>query len=356
MSKPIIVPVIMSGGAGTRLWPLSRQAAPKQMHAIFGARTLLQETIARVPTDTGFAPPMVVCAQPHIGQVQQQLADIGVQPSQIIAEPMPRNTAPCAMIAALAVAEKFGDEALVLLLAADHFIADPMAFRRAVHLGASTASNGHILTFGPQPTRPETGYGYLLAGKTVADGVFELDSFVEKPDLQTAKNWLKDGRYLWNSGMFLFPAKLMQEQINRHRPAIAKASQQAWKHASRQADNLILDAAAFAQCPAESVDNAVMENTQHGAVIPLDAGWSDVGSWLAIYELAQKDEAGNASTGEVVHLDAKNCLFHANGIRIAAVGVTDLAIVTTKNAVLVLPLDQAQKTKDIVALLDENEL
>lgn len=355
MSKPVIVPVIMSGGAGTRLWPLSRQAAPKQMHAIFGQQTLLQQTITRVPHDAGFADPIVVCAQPHIAAVQQQLLQIGVSASQIIAEPVARNTAPCAAIAARAVAETFGPDALVLLLAADHHIANPTAFRAAVHCAANTAVRGHIITFGPTPSRPETGYGYLLAGQEIDGPVRKLQKFVEKPDLTTAKAWLQDGRYLWNSGMFLFAANTMLEECRALRPQIYQATAEAWKNARRSAGHLLLEPQAFASCPAESVDTAIMENTTLGAVIALDAGWSDVGSWTAIYELCEQDENANAVIGPVIHVDTKNCLFRSDGPRIAAIGVCGLAVIATKDAVLVLPLSDAQKVREVVDQLEENE-
>lgn len=355
MSKPVIVPVIMSGGAGTRLWPMSRQAAPKQLHAVFGQNTLLQETAIRVPTDAGFTNPIVICAAAHTSQVQQQLSAIGVTTAQIIAEPCPKNTAPCAAIAAMAVKKKFGADALVLLLAADHIIADPVKFRSTVHNAAKTAIDGRIVTFGPKPTSPETGYGYLLAGSNITDQVCKLDKFVEKPDIKTAKSYLQDGRYLWNSGMFLFKAQTMLDEVCNHRPRIHQATTDAWNQSRIIDGYLLLDETAFAACLSESIDNAVMENTNLGAVIALDAGWSDIGSWTAIYELSQKDGQNNASTGSVIHLDTDNCLFRSDGIRIAAIGVSNLAVIATKDAVLILPLDQSQKVKDIVEQLPKDE-
>jgi len=355
MSKPIIVPVIMSGGAGTRLWPMSRQASPKQLHAIFGQNTLLQETAIRVPKDAGFTSPIVICAAAHTSQVQQQLSAIGVEPAQIIAEPCPRNTAPCAAIAAMAVKKEFGAKAIVLLLAADHIIADPTRFRETVRQAANTAADGRIITFGPKPTSPETGYGYLLAGSKIHGQVCELEEFVEKPDLKTANNYLQDGRYLWNSGMFLFTAQTMLDEISDHRPKIHQATTKAWDKSHSTDNCLLLDETAFAACPSESIDNAVMENTDLGAVIALDAGWSDIGSWEAIHQLSPKDEQNNAATGAVIHLDTDNCLFRSDGIRIAAIGVSNLVVIATKDAVLILPLDQSQKVKDIVEQLPKDE-
>jgi mannose-1-phosphate guanylyltransferase/mannose-6-phosphate isomerase len=356
MTDPVIVPVIMSGGAGTRLWPLSRKGKPKQLHAIFGSKTLLQETALRVPVDAGFADPIVVCAESHIAEVTRQLTEIGSKPAQIIAEPVARNTAPCAMTAALAVAEHFGKDALVLLLAADHLVSNPVSFRQTVKQGVQATLDGKILTFGPKPTRPETGYGYLLSGQDLGDGVHELRKFVEKPNLKTAKAWVKDGRYLWNAGMFLFRADIMQQEMQTQRPEIAKATRLAWERASDKPDCTVLDYEAFANCPSESVDNAVMEHTEKGAVIALDAGWSDVGSWAAIHELSDQDEYGNACQGNVVSLDNENCLLRSDDIHIAATGLQNLAIIAQGNSVLILPLQESQKVKDIVALIPKDNL
>ncbi len=357
MSNPIIVPVIMSGGAGTRLWPLSCRAKPKQLHDMFGEHTLLQETVLRVPDDAGFTAPIIICAQAHIGEISKQMQQIGVNPAQIIAEPMARNTAPCALIAAYAVAKEFGEDALVLLLAADHFIVNARAFRQTIRQGAPAAADGKILTFGPKPTRPETGYGYLLSGaKMDQEGVYRLDKFVEKPDLETAKAWVRDGRYLWNSGMFLFRAGVMQDEMKIHRAKIAQAAEQAWAKAIKTDDHILLDPDAFAACPPESVDHAVMEHTDKGAVIALDAGWSDVGSWQAIYELSAHDENGNACQGSVVALDSKNCLLRSDGIQIATAGIKDMAVIAIGNSVLVLPLCDAQKVKEIVGALPKEAL
>ncbi|PHR60815.1 MAG: mannose-1-phosphate guanylyltransferase/mannose-6-phosphate isomerase [Robiginitomaculum sp.] len=356
MSNPLIVPVIMSGGAGTRLWPLSRREKPKQMHPIFGSRSLLQETALRVPTDAGFAPPIVVCAAAHRDAVAEQLSEIGLEPTQIIGEPMARNTAPCAAIAAHAVKQQFGPDALILLLAADHYFTNPIAFRAAVRQGSNIASAGKILTFGPKPTRPETGYGYLQIGPQIEDGIFQVGQFVEKPDLETAKKWVQDERYLWNAGMFLFRAEPMINETMAHRPAIAKAAKAAWQQADHDGNFTLLNASAFAGCPSESVDTAVMENTSFAAVIPLDAGWSDVGSWTAIHELSTQDDHGNALDGAVTSIDNENCLFRADGIRVAALGLQGLAVIASPDAVLVLPLSEAQRVKELVTQIPEDEL
>jgi len=355
MSKPLIIPVIMSGGSGTRLWPLSNEKQPKQMHALFTERTLLQETIARVPVDCGFNAPIIICSSQHCDEVKQQLSAIGVQPLVIIGEPTARNTAPCAYIAARAVSEHFGEDALILLLAADHFIADPVSFRQSVHQGAVAATDGNILTFGPKPTRPETGYGYVLAGAEIKHGVHKLQKFVEKPDIKTAKSYFKDGRYLWNSGMFLFPAKLMQNEIRKHRPKIALAANQAYEHSLVSDAKMLLDPKFFATCPSESIDTAVMENTDIGAIIPLDAGWSDIGSWETIYELSQKDTIGNAITGPIIPIETENCLIRSDGIRIGTVGIKDLAIIANGKEILITALAQSQKVRDVVATMGENK-
>ncbi len=356
MSNPLIVPVIMSGGAGTRLWPLSRKAKPKQMHPIFGSHSLLQETALRVPIDAGFAPPIVVCAAAHRDAVAEQLSQIGIEPTQIIGEPMARNTAPCAAVAAHAVKQQFGPDALVLLLAADHYFTNPIAFRAAVRQGAKTASTGKILTFGPKPTRPETGYGYLRLGPQIEDGIFEVGQFVEKPNLATAEKWVQDERYLWNAGIFLFRADIMINETMAHRPAIAKAAETAWQQAHHDGNFSLLDADNFALAPSEAVDTAVMENTGFAAVIPLDAGWSDVGSWTAIHELSTQDEHGNALDGAVTSIDNENCLFRADGIRVAALGLQGLAVIASPDAVLVMPISDAQRVKELVAKIPKEEL
>lgn len=355
-TDPVIVPVIMSGGAGTRLWPLSTRAKPKQLHALTGHLTLLQQTVLRCPQTQGFAAPMVVCAARHADQIRTQCNAVNTAPAQIITEPCPRNTAPCAVTAALAVRAHYGDEAQVLLLAADHYMANPDAFRAAVKAGASAAATGHIVTFGAHPTGPATGYGYIRKGKPIDQAAFAVDRFVEKPDKDTAKSYVQSGEYVWNAGIFLYQASLMLDEIKTHRPAIYEAAAKAWEAAARDGDVLQLDAAAFAACPSESVDYAVMENTHRAALVALDAGWSDVGAWPAIYDLTEKNEAGNACHGKVLAVGTKNSLLYSDGPLIATLGVSDLAVIATDKATLVVPMDQADNIKALIAKLHESDL
>ncbi len=359
-TNSIIVPVVMSGGAGTRLWPLSVQEKPKQLHALTGTRTLLQETVLRCPQTRGFAPPVLVCAARHAAQVEAQCAAVNTMPTAIITEPCPRNTAPCAVTAALAVREQYGDDAQVLLLAADHFVADTDCFVEAIKAGGTAAANGHIVTFGAGPTSPATGYGYIRRGDAVDDAAFAVSAFVEKPDLKTAKSYVNGGDYVWNAGIFLFQAGVMLDEVGRYREDILKAATQAWAGAERSGLCVHLDEAAFSDCPSESVDYAVMEHTQKAAMVPLNAGWSDVGAWPAIYDLAAKDTDDNVLHGRVVALDSHGCLLHADtdagGPMIAALGVDNLAIVSTGNAVLIVPVDRADNIKALIAKLDDGDL
>ncbi len=357
-ADPIIVPVIMSGGAGTRLWPLSTRKRPKQLHALTGALTLLQQTVLRCPQSRGFAAPVLVCAARHADEVQRQCEAVNTVPAAVITEPCPRNTAPCAVTAALFVRDAYGEDAQVLLLAADHFVGDTDAFIAAVTAGAQAAASGHIVTFGAKPTGPAIGYGYIRKGKALDGAAFQVNSFVEKPDLETARDYLQSGDYLWNAGIFLFCAGVMLEEMTTHRPDILDATLKAWE--GRQSDGLCthLPAPAFSACPSESVDYAVMENTKRAAVVPLDAGWSDVGAWPAIYDLGTKDEAGNASHGRVVMKQTNDCLLYAggDGPMIATLGVENLTVISTKNAVLIAPLDRADNIKTLIAELDEDDL
>jgi mannose-1-phosphate guanylyltransferase/mannose-6-phosphate isomerase len=349
MAGPAIVPVIMCGGAGTRLWPLSVGDAPKPFHAFNSDVSLFQDTVRRVtPGDEAdFLPPLVICGEDHRPVVEAQLAALGVTPSAIILEPCGRNTAPVAAVAASVVAERFPG-ALILLLAADHQIADPTGFRRAVARGAAVGDK-RIVTFGISPSGPETGYGYIQRGAALADGVEAVVRFVEKPDLATAQSYLDAGDYAWNGGIFLFSPTVFLTELRANRPDIADGALAAIP--SGGGTTLYLDAAAFAACPAESIDYAVMEHTKLAAVAPCDIGWADVGSWSEVWRLGDKDAAQNVSRGPTVVLDTKGSLIWSDGPVVATVGVEDLIVVATKAGVLVMPKARAQDVKSVVAEL-----
>ncbi len=355
MAEPVVVPVIMSGGAGTRLWPLSTRDKPKQFHALTGMQTLLQQTVLRCPQTRGFAAPVVVCARRHADLARQQCLAVNTAPEQVITEPCPRNTAPCAVTAALAVQALHGDDAQVLLLAADHHVSDADAFVTAVRAGSGAAQAGHIVTFGAQPDHPATGYGYIRRGQALDDAAFAVAAFVEKPDEDTAKSYLAAGDYVWNAGLFLFRTGTLLDEMQRHRPDILEAASAAWAQA-KSANGLVhLDDAAFAACPSESLDYAVMEHTAKAAMVPLDAGWSDVGAWPAIHAFAEKDKDGNACHGRVLALACQGNLLHSEGPLIAAFGVNGLAVAASSKAVLVAPLERAAQIKALVEKLDEEE-
>lgn len=349
MGAPAIVPVIMCGGAGSRLWPLSVEAAPKPFHAFSGDRSLFQETVLRVSTndEVAFLAPIIVCGQGHRGVVEQQLAALGVEPAAIVLEPCGRNTAPVAAVAAHIVAERFPG-CLILLLAADHKIADAAGFRRAVARGAA-AAHAHIVTFGVEPSGPETGYGYIQRAAPLAPGVDGVVRFVEKPDAAVAQAYLDSGDYLWNAGIFLFSPALFLQELRANRADIAAAAIAAVP-AGRPAV-VPLDPAGFAACPAESIDYAVMEHTQVAAVAPCDIGWADVGSWSEVWRLGAHDASGNLSHGPTVTLDTCGSLIWSDGPVVATIGVEDLIIVVTADGVLVAPRSRAQDVKAVTAAL-----
>jgi len=361
MNNPIR-PVILSGGSGTRMWPLSRRTRPKQFHALASARSLLQEAALRVrdgeaacaDADKRFLPPILLANIDHGELVARQLEAVNVDPALVILEPTPKNTAPA--IAALAVAvERETAGALLAILPADHAIADAAGFRATLLKGAPAAADGAIVTFGVEPTRPETGYGYIRAGEALNDAAFRVSAFVEKPDLETAKGYLASGAYYWNAGIFMFRSDVMIEEMRRRCPAILEAAQNAVARSVRQGATMRLDRDAFSAAPEYSIDYAVMERTDRAAVVPASFGWSDIGSWAALWEIADKDGAGNVAVGgEAALLDCANTLAVSEGSEgptIAAVGVEDLVIVATAGGVLVAPRDRAQDVKKIVARL-----
>ncbi|WMJ67749.1 mannose-1-phosphate guanylyltransferase/mannose-6-phosphate isomerase [Stenotrophomonas sp. 24(2023)] len=341
-----VQPVILSGGSGTRLWPLSREAYPKQFLPLAGAVTMLQATWQRVaPIAAGG--PLVIANEEHRFVAAEQLQQVGAEPAAIILEPIGRNTAPAIAVAALEASRQEGD-ALLLVLPSDHVITDEATFRATVQAAAGAAEAGKLVTFGIVPTGPETGYGYIKAAD--GQGVRAVERFVEKPDLATATGYVASGQYYWNSGMFLFKASRYLEELGRFNPQMLAACRQAWEGARRDADFTRLDKEAFAAVPSDSIDYAVMEKTADAVVVPLDAGWNDVGSWTALRDVSQQDGNGNAHQGDVIAIDCRNT--YAYGQRLVAlVGLDDVIVVETDDAVLVGKADRMQEVKEVVARL-----
>jgi mannose-1-phosphate guanylyltransferase / mannose-6-phosphate isomerase len=344
-------PVILSGGSGTRLWPLSRESYPKQFLPLVGELTMLQATWKRV---AGIAelPPIVVANEEHRFVVAEQLQQVQAGPQAIVLEPFGRNTAPAIALAALE-ATRDGADPLLLVLPSDHVIGDEQAFIDAVRDARSAAEAGNLVTFGIVPTGPETGYGYIKAGSGTSTR--PVDRFVEKPDFATAQQYVASGEYFWNSGMFLFKASRYLEELGQHHPGILAGSRNALASARRDADFIRIDADAFAATPADSIDYAVMEKTSTATVTPLDAHWSDVGSWASLREVSPQDADGNAHHGDVVAIDCRNTYAHGNRL-IAMIGLEDTIVVETDDAILVGRSDRIQQVKDVVAELKARKL
>ncbi len=343
-----IQPVIMSGGAGERLWPMSRKARPKQFLKLVTDKTMFQETALRVASssDAQFLDPVVIAGGKHGALVAEQLGDVDISPAAIILEPIARNTAAVAAVAAAWTAKHEGD-ALILLMPADHHIADEKAFRDAVHKGAKAAKDGFIVTFGIDPKTPHTGYGYIQSAASLCDSVYAVEAFKEKPTREVAESYLAEGGYYWNAGIFLFSANAMLNELEQHAPDIKSAATSALNAAVMSGAALRLDEDAFGECPANSVDYAVMEKTEKAAIVaPVDVGWTDIGSWSEI-----QSEENERLTATV---DGKNLIIRTDGPFVGAVGVEDLVIVATKNAVLVTHRDAAQDVKTLVEQLKQN--
>jgi mannose-1-phosphate guanylyltransferase/mannose-6-phosphate isomerase len=347
-----IVPVIMSGGSGTRLWPLSTEETPKQFHALASHLTMIQETVLRFRDDphTRFEAPIIICNARHHTLARKQLAEIGVIPSAIVLEPFGRNTAAVAVVAARMV-KQLNPGALVLLAPADHVIPQDDVFRAAIARGARFPDR--IVTFGVQPTGPETGYGYIQAGTALDEGVFEVARFVEKPAREIAEDYLRQGGYAWNAGIFLFDPDVMLGEMATFRPDILAAvdaalGERVESPEAGQGLAFTLPGALFARTPSESIDVAVMERTGKAAVAPFDAGWADLGAWNEIWRLAKRDGADNLVRGEAVTLDTTGSLVWAEGMVVATLGVQDLIVVATGGTVVILPKSRAQDVKRVV--------
>ncbi len=343
-----IFPVILSGGSGTRLWPLSRGALPKQLLPLHGDRTMIQETVARVRLP-GAAAPILICNDDHRFLVAEQMQEIGLAPSAIVLEPVGRNTAPAAAVAALVAGEN-DPKAIIALFPSDHVVSDEPAFQAALAIAVKAAEAGNIVTFGLKPTAPETGYGYIERGDALAeaDGAFKVRAFREKPDAATAAGYLADGNYFWNGGMFVFRADVLLEELEKYAPGILPPVREAVAKAVRDLDFIRLDADRFAEAPNISIDYAVMEKTARAAVVPCNIGWNDVGSWSSLWEIRQQDADGNVLQGDVVVHDTKSSFVHSERMLTALVGVENLVVIATKDAVLVADKAHAQDVKAIV--------
>ncbi|MCQ4313544.1 mannose-1-phosphate guanylyltransferase/mannose-6-phosphate isomerase [Pseudomonas stutzeri] len=343
----MFIPVIMAGGSGSRLWPLSRQLNPKQFLTLVDAEhSLLQATIKRLDGLDG-ALPRLICNEQHRFLIAEQLRQLNIEHARILLEPVGRNTAPAIALAALQALQDTNDP-MLLVLAADHLIQDVQAFHASIRAAFPLAANGKLVTFGIVPTHPETGYGYIEKGSQVGDEGFIVNRFAEKPDIATARDYLSSGNFLWNSGMFMFRASRYLQELECFQPEIFKACREALEQGKQDMDFTRVDAEAFTGCPANSIDYAVMEKTTDAVVVPLDAGWSDIGSWSALWEVSDKNEAGNSFKGDVIVHTTYNTLVHAENRLVATVGVEDLVIVETKDAVLVAHREKVQDVKKIV--------
>ena len=348
IAKRLIHPVILSGGSGTRLWPMSRAAFPKQLQPLLSARSLLQDSVARVLQAHLFAAPVILANEEHRFIIAEQLRQIDVKPQTIMLEPIARNTAPAAAAAALWLGQREPD-ALMLIMPSDHAIADHPAFLKAIEIGAQAAAAGKLVTFGIEADRPETGYGYIRrAGPIGTTGAFEVAGFVEKPDRARAEEYLASGDYTWNSGIFLFPVRTYLAELQARLPATYAAVEAAVAGEKGDLDFHRLDAAAFARAENQSIDYAVMEHTANAAVVPVAMGWSDVGAWDALWDISPKVGDGMVQIGDVTAIDCRNSYLRTEERLLAAVGVEDLVVVATADAVLVAPKSRAQDVKKLI--------
>jgi len=343
-----LYPVVLSGGSGTRLWPLSRASLPKQLLPLHGKRTMIQNTVLRASLP-GTAAPILLCSDGHRFLVAEQMQQIGMTPKAIVLEPVGRNTAPAAAIAALMIADE-DPHGVILLLPSDHVVTDETKFREAVAFAVEAAENGRIVTFGIAPDGPETGYGYIQNGPPLAgmDGVRSVTRFAEKPDRETAARYLASGDYVWNSGMFVFRADIFLAEMMRYEPGVVEACRASLALAKRDLDFVRLDEPAFEKAKNISIDYAVMEKTDKAAVVPCNIGWSDVGSWSSLWSLEKRDASGNALHGDVVAYDSHDSFVRSDKGLTALVGVHDLVVVVTEDAVLVVHKDRAQDVKAVV--------
>jgi len=354
VTKPVrLYPVILSGGSGSRLWPLSREEFPKQLQPLTSERSLLQETALRLGSAQGgnflLQPPIIVCNDAHRFVVAEQLRAVGIEPKAIIIEPQGRNTAPAACVAALLLENE--PDALMLVMPSDHSVRNAEAFRAAVAKAVPVARNDHLVTFGIMPTSPATAYGYIKEGDAITDSANAVARFVEKPDAVTAAGFLRDGGYFWNGGIFMWPVRLYLDELAKNEPLIVPGCRMALSEGQNDLFFFRLDANAFAKVPAQSIDYGVMERTDKAAVVPVDMGWSDVGSWSALHQEAQQDAAGNTTLGDVVAIDTRNTYVRTEKQLTAVIGIKDAIVVVTTDAVLVADKAHDQQVKQIVERL-----
>ena len=349
-----IVPVILSGGSGTRLWPLSRKQYPKQYLPLAGDNTMLQETILRLNGLENLTDPIIVCNADHRFLVAEQCQQIDIKNPTILLEPIGRNTAPAIAAAALQSIKDTND-AVLLVLSADHVIQDVEAFHQAINIASNQARSGKLVTFGIVPTDANTGYGYIKSSKDNVDGAYKVEEFVEKPDLQTAQSYLEQGNYLWNSGMFMFKIDTFISELTTHSPDIVKSVNNAINNAEQDLDFIRLDKQAFESSPSDSIDYALMEKSDNVVVVPLDAQWNDIGDWSALYDIGTKDNNGNVIQGDVFTEETTNTYINANHHMVATIGVQDLVMIDTSNATLISTKDKAQEVKKIVEQLQHQD-
>ncbi len=349
-----IYPVVLAGGSGTRLWPLSRKLYPKQLQPLVSNATMLQDTIGRVTGAGGFHAPLILCNDEHRFIVAEQMREAAIQPRAIVLEPTGRNTAPACAVAAIMLAEA-DPEAVALVMPADHVIAKPDAFTAAVDQALAAAAGGRIVTFGIIPDRPESGYGYIRRGDELGDapGCYAIASFIEKPTPEEAQNLIDQGDYVWNSGIFMFKAETYLSELERLQPDMIRACRRAIDEGGEDLDFFRLDRDGFAQAPSISIDYAVMEKTQAGAVVAADMGWSDIGSWAALWDIGNKDTAGNVTVGDVVVNDVRNSYVRSDGALTTVLGLEDIIVVVTADAVLVAAANRSQDVKTLVETLGD---
>ena len=353
MTLPLI-PVILCGGSGTRLWPLSRETYPKQFLRLLGEQSLLQQTMQRLQKIDGIGTPLLICNESSRFVAAEQLREIGIDRAHILLEPVRRNTAPAIAVAALhALAD--GDDPLLLVLPSDHVIKNHHAFQAAIHTAEQAAAQGDLVTFGITPLGPETGYGYIRVDATSSGAARPILEFVEKPNLASAERYLASGNYYWNSGMFMFRASRFLEELARYQPEMVAACREAVMLAKKDLDFIRLDSQSYAASPDNSIDYAVMERTSHACMVAMDASWSDIGSWASVWEVADKDGEDNASQGDVMLQDCVGCLVHGTSRLIAAVGLRNTVIVETADALLIMDASCAQDTKKLVEKLTKTK-